>query len=258
MDSSKIIIEGKLKAAADVVAQRYQAFFDDPDDPETNHKLRVSIRTLRSLVDFIAPWQRKKQNARMQKNLKRVVGRTSRLRELDVLAAMVEQAGCSDELMAFCRERAAAERAAVIDALGSRKLVRALEDALDETHAIAWRKGFRSKGPKSSSVCKRFRKLADSLRDDLAGLDETDYEMVHDVRKRAKQVRYVAEQFPEILGDEALVEAKQMKAEQDRLGAICDERVNREIVASFIAQEDLSPALADELRRIAPFNAPAA
>ena len=83
-------ISERLAACADLMVQRRQAFFDDPDDIETNHKFRVSIRTTRSLLSFIEPWVSRKQAKAIQANLKRVVKETSRLRELDVFMSLAE------------------------------------------------------------------------------------------------------------------------------------------------------------------------
>ena len=251
MKSCRKFISAKVVDAADTVAQRYAAFLADPDDPETNHKLRVSIRTLRSLVDFLSPWQKPKQNDRVQKNLKRVVRRTSRLRELDVLCAMAHEAGASEELVSFCTAKAADERAAVHESLMSSKFAGPLEVALEDASTLRWKRSIRRKGLKPKEVRARYDELASRLQADLETLDEDDYELMHDMRKRAKQVRYVSEQFEEILGADAAKAARRMKDEQDRLGALCDAKVNREIVAAFIAQEDLSPALAADLRQLA-------
>lgn len=245
------LFEEKLAQAAQLVQARHAAFLEDPNDPETNHKLRVSIRTLRSLVDFIKPWQKEKQNARTQKDLKRVVKRTSRLRELDVLCDLVNKSeNASDDLKTFCEERAAREREAVLEALSSQDYTDPLNDAVRRVEKLRWKKSVAKKGLRGKSVRKRYDELASALQADLDSLDENDYEKVHDVRKRAKQIRYVSEQFADLLGPDAVEAARSMKAEQDRLGAICDARVNHEIAQSFIAEEGLSPALAEELLQI--------
>ena len=245
-------VNAKLKKASSTVAERHAAFLSNPNDPETNHKLRVSIRTLRSLIDFMSPWQKGKQNARIQDDLKRVVKKTSRLRELDVLCEMARDGGASEELVAFCEGKAAEERAKVLKTLSSRKYTNILERAIDETCTLHWKKRF-AKGKnalKARDIRAHYNQMVDSLQADLAVLDETDYPTVHEVRKRAKQVRYVSEQFSELLGEDAVKQAKLMKAEQDRLGALCDAKVNQEIVESFIVRAGLSPALAGELLHI--------
>ena len=250
MANNRKYFEQRLDNAARLVVEKHAAFLEDPNDPETNHKLRVSIRTLRSLIDFMSPWQKRKQNKRIQQNLKFVVRRTSRLRELDVLCEIAQEGGASDELLSFCEERAARERDAVVEALSSKDYAKAIRKATRATSKLRWKKGVAKKGPRGKAVRKRYDELATSLLSDLDALDENDYERVHDVRKRAKQIRYVSERFPEILGPDAVQAAKDMKAEQDRLGAICDARVNNEIVQTFIEEEGLSPTLAEELRQI--------
>ena len=47
-------------------------------------------------------------------------------------------------------------------------------------------------------------------------------------------MRYVAERYEETLTEESQVIAKNMKAEQDRLGAICDAKVNAELLAGLL------------------------
>lgn len=67
----------------------------------------------------------------------------------------------------------------------------------------------------------------------LESVDFGDHDATHKLRKRAKRVRYVAERFPDLLGDVAERAAKEAKAVQDRLGALCDARVNRTIARGF-------------------------
>ena len=73
MSGETAVVESKLSDASDLVIARLDAFLVNPDDIETNHKLRVSIRTLRGLVSFLEPWQKRKQNGRVQRTLKKVV-----------------------------------------------------------------------------------------------------------------------------------------------------------------------------------------
>ena len=71
-------------------------------------------------------------------------------------------------------------------------------------------------------------------------MDFADADAVHTLRKQAKRVRYAAENFPEILGADVAEEARRMVGVQDRLGAVCDARVNVGIVCEF-PTEGLSP-----------------
>ena len=229
-----IQLERILANGADEVADRENAFFENPEDIETAHKLRVSIRTLRSLVAFVSPWQKSAQNAAVQADLKSIVGVTSRLRELDVFCEQAEQLeGASSELVAFCRSKAADERRRVIETLGSRQMQKRLKRVRAQLGHVEWRKDVCAAGLGADEVRARFDDLTGQLEADLSELDLSDVETTHDVRKRAKQVRYDAERFESLLGDDAVAIAKGMTAHQDNLGAICDARVNIGIVDSL-------------------------
>ena len=133
-------ISDRLEACADLMAQRRQAFFDDPNDIETNHKFRVSIRTMRSLLSFIEPWVSRKQAKAIQANLKRVVKETSRLRELDVFMSLAESLDpAAPELVAFCAAEASQERERVLVALSEERMMDRLDTAVEELHKLSWK-----------------------------------------------------------------------------------------------------------------------
>ena len=211
------------------------------------HKCRVTIRALRSLAAFVRPWQDKRQNACVNDELRSVVRLTSRQRELDVLAEQcAERPDSSEELVSFLREAAAAERKRVMKALASKKTRKSLARVGKELSDVSWRPRIVHDGLDPSEMRARFDALASALANDLAALDLADVERTHDVRKRAKRVRYNAEKFSDIIGGDAVGIAKDMTAHQDNLGAICDARVNIDIVNSFLEQ-DLPPEISREL-----------
>ena len=243
MSGEAAIVESKLAGASDLVVARLEAFLANPDDIETNHKLRVSIRTLRGLVSFLEPWQKRKQSSRVQRTLKKVVKKTSLLRELDVLASLAKDKAPQDgELISFLESQAAQERSSVHAQLADEAVRAKLTAVANELKSVSWKRDFDSIDART-----RFDELVDGLQHDLDGIDVNDYELVHSVRKRAKQVRYVAEQFEAVLGSDVVATAKRMKAQQDHLGALCDARVNRDLVEGFLARGDLSPTLAQSL-----------
>ena len=231
-------MEGIIGDCEDAVHERLQAFLDNPDDIETMHKFRVSCRTLRSLVAFIKPWQDAKQNQSVQDDLKSIVAETSRLRELDVLTEQAaDMETSSTDLVEFCALRAEEERERVMGALQSKRIAKRLENVRSELHSIKWRKELALNGLEAGEVRKRFDGLASSLESDLASLNLADVEKTHDVRKSAKQVRYDAEKFMPLIGSDAVDIAKNMTAHQDNLGAICDARVNVDLINTFEADE---------------------
>ena len=239
-------LERTLAKGADEVERRLDEFFEDPEEIETAHKLRVSIRTLRSLCTFVSPWQQSGQNKAVQADLKSIVACTSRLRELDVFSEQAEELeGATPEFIAFCRGKAAEERRRVIEELGSKKMLKRVERVREELGAVQWRGRLCSEGLGDDEVRARFDSLATQLEGDLNALDLADVEATHDVRKRAKQVRYDAEQFEQLLGDDVVGIAKGMTAHQDNLGAICDARVNIGIVDSLTGEDVPEPVAWD-------------
>ena len=231
-------LENTLKEASDTVESRRKAFFEDPDDIETMHKFRVSIRTLRSLVAFIKPWQEAEQNALSQSLLRDVVACTSRLRELDVFSSQAKDSSdASGELVAFCENEARGERKQVSKVLQSKTMRKKLDKALSQTRSIKWKRSVAAEGLPPETIRKRFDALAEKLEGDVADLRLSEAEQTHDVRKRAKRVRYAAESFKGILGDDAVGIAKGMTSHQDNLGAVCDARVNIGMINGFLERE---------------------
>lgn len=67
------------------IQQHYHEFMRDPNDIETIHSLRVSIRQLRSLISFIRPLLNQKDYRIIQSKCRQLHQNSSDLRNLDVL-----------------------------------------------------------------------------------------------------------------------------------------------------------------------------
>lgn len=240
-------LQAEITEVAEAIEQQREAFFADPQDIETIHHFRTNTRALRSLVAFIKPWQNAKQNAKTQAILKELVGYTSRLRELDVLEKQARSGDdSSPNLLALCKKKASAERAKVLKALKSKKATRAFEQAMAQAKNIRWKKRYVRYGLPRHEVQLRFDSLASSVKADLEQLNLSDAEHTHEVRKRAKRVRYVAERCKSILGADDLSIIESMKAYQDTLGDVCDARVNIQLINELL-RRDLPRSVAWEL-----------
>ena len=216
-----IQLQQTVTKTAEAIEDRREAFFADPDDIETIHRFRTNSRTLRSLLAFIKPWQDREENAEAQVILRDIVRHTSRLRELDVFEK-------------------------VLQILESKQVTKSFERAMELSKHIAWRGRIAKRGLPADVIRARFDALIESVSADLAVLKLSDAELTHDVRKRAKRARYVAEQNPEILGADAVDIAKGMMAHQDNLGDICDARANIRLINEFL-ERDLPETVVWEL-----------
>ncbi|MBQ9316648.1 MAG: CHAD domain-containing protein [Atopobiaceae bacterium] len=240
-------LQNAIANTAAAIEDRREAFFADPKDIETIHRFRTNTRTLRSLIAFIAPWQDAKENAKIQEILKDIVGHTSRLRELDVFEKQARSnPDSSPELLAFCKKQASDERAKVLKALGSKRVRKAFETAMALSKDISWRKRYIDHGLPESTIRSRFDAMIESVGHELDDLRLSDDEQTHDVRKRAKRARYIAEFNADILGEDAVEIAESMTAHQDSLGDVCDARANIRLINEFL-QRDLPEPLVWEL-----------
>ena len=247
-------LQDTIAAIADKIEDRRDAFFANPEDVETIHRFRTNTRTLRSLVAFVKPWQNAEQNAETQTILKEVVRHTSRLRELDVLEKQVRNdPEASSKLVALCKREASAERARVLKTLSSKKVKRIFEHAMSSAKDISWKRSHVLHGLPRSVVRARFDEMVESVSIELDTLDLCDAERTHDVRKRAKRVRYVAEHNVGVLGASAVTVAKDMNAHQDNLGDVCDARANIRLIDEFLLR-DLPKPIVRDLERMRAQN----
>jgi CHAD domain-containing protein len=194
-------------------------------DPEDLHKHRVAVRRLRAVL----------RDEPFRTELRWLGGALGAVRDLDVLiehygteAALLEP----DERLAFrpillrlTRRRAAARRAlaAALDSERYFDLLDALEEVLPDPYAAE---------TSHAEALRQHRKLRKQVR--AAGRDPEDATL-HELRKRAKRVRYAAERAA-AAGDASLAElGSGAKALQDVLGIHQDACVGEQTLRDLAA-----------------------
>lgn len=68
----------------DEIAVCKNIFLETPDEPESVHQLRVKIRLFRSLLSFLSPFLDKAEYLKYKEDLRGLMRRLSRIREIDV------------------------------------------------------------------------------------------------------------------------------------------------------------------------------
>ena len=233
-----------LREGERTVERRLEAFLANPDDPETIHRLRISIRTLRSLLAFVSPFLKRRRHRLLQADLRSVVIETSRLREYDVMLRDVRALDVpSGALVEKIGELRDLERDRVVGVMGGRHTRRALARVHRRVGSLPWKDSVRKSGVARGNVLAVFDELVRLVDEGYATVDRSDADAVHTLRKRSKRVRYVGESFGSLLGDQAAAEGVRMKGIQDELGDVCDARVN-----AGMARDLLDLALSDEER----------
>lgn len=229
----------------------------DDTDPECLHDLRVGIRRTRSLLKLTGDVLPRRLATRYATRFKWLGGLTAPVRDLDVhllafdeLAADVP-AGHRDDLEPF-REHLRRQRtvrfADLVRGLSGSRFTTLRERWRRELTAAAGADGAASPtaGELAAERVGRARKAVRRR----AGVvtPESPAEALHDLRKRAKELRYLLEAFAPLYGKPARRAVKDLKRVQDVLGgAFQDAQVHLSAVREYASGLTAAPAAIDEL-----------
>lgn len=229
------VVERALSGSADDLAASAKAFLAAPDDPATLLEFRVAIRRVRSLLQFLEPWQGKKQNRRCEHVLKELQTASARLRALDILSDAVDGLMESGELgencllpMACAKERAL-ECSSLVTLMRKHHAAKDLKRLARDLGSLSWKGRVAEEGLTAEDFRARFDVEFNEVDEDLFGLDLRDGDAVYVARRDAKEMRYVAERLGEVLGPERAQMGEYLDDIQRELGALSDARSNKQL-----------------------------
>ena len=228
-------VERQVAAAARDLAARAEDFLATPESPDALREFRVALRRVRSLLQFVEPWQAKKDNRRAQHQIRELQEATSRLRGLDILAVSVAglvesgELGDNSLLPVACANERSLECFSVVSHLRKEHVVRELRALARSLAGLRWRGEVLERGLTVPELQAHFDQELDELDAEVFGLDLRDGDAVYVARRDAKEMHYVAEQLGEVLGPERAVMAEHMGELQAELGALSDARRNRRL-----------------------------
>lgn len=230
---SLIELEKQLDHAAKRIEAAWGELDEHPRDPEALHAFRVSIRRARALVAFCRPYAKHRQYEQVDTGLATLQHSTSFLRELDTLDEHMEEIGGATgslALAALVRETRDNERTRLMGYLRRRNTQRILRESLHGLRRLRWRSNVEELGFSEDELRAHFDEVAQQTWERFAALDLGDDDATHEVRKRMKRVRYVAEALEAVLDEDELAVGRQGKDLQDAIGVLCDARVNLHII----------------------------
>jgi CHAD domain-containing protein len=208
-------------------------------DPEPLHQMRVGMRRMRAAIETFGFAIRLPDEA-SDRAISKISRRLGSVRDLDVLLAKLETLkGLDERVLQELRERREKEFAGLERTLSGRRYA-ALEKSLRE-----WTKrpAYRTAAALPLRPALPDLLLPMGCRLFLhAGWDAESGEILHDLRKRVKAIRYQAEFFADAYGEELAAWIAELKTIQDELGGLQDRVVLREAVG------EVGPALAKMLR----------
>lgn len=221
-----------LLARLEKIRRAYGDLKQNPTDPETTHQLRVNIRKLRGLLNFMKPVLAENEYTAVNQVLRETGQIYGDLRELDVLMALCleivaeqpELKVASQELFVFLQKERRKEMAQILKQ-DIRLNLKAVENTLNRLQLPDknWDK----------FVTKRIQKLAEELKEDYKALDKSDYKKSHKVRIKAKKVRYAADDFNVIASKDLSDHIAYAEKVQDKLGKITDQYINKQMLKDY-------------------------
>ena len=229
------LVERGVAAAAADLADLTKAFLDHQDEPERLRQFRIALRRVRSLLQFLQPWQTKKQNRRCEHVLKELQVASAHLRALDILSDTVDGLVESGELgensllpMACAKERSL-ECASFVNHMHKSRAAKDVRKLAEDLAHVSWKSKVSESGLTAEDFRRRFDAMFNEVDEDLFGLDLRDGDAVYVARRDAKEMHYVAERLGEVLGSERAQMSEALDEIQRELGALSDARGNKRL-----------------------------
>jgi CHAD domain-containing protein len=186
-----------------------------PEDADSIHDLRVSIRRLMQQLEVFAEWFEAKNVKTIRRHLRKLMNRCAAVRNCDVAVEVLRAAGWQGpQLLAVLKkERRGAGR--VREWGGHLRVSRA---ASKETAAEAAQRLL------PAMTEKLFRTGRDAVRPDSS------QRKMHEFRLKTKHVRYTLEIFEPVYGSKTKPMLEALKGLQEKLGAINDCATTLELI----------------------------
>jgi CHAD domain-containing protein len=232
-------------------------------EPEGIHNLRVAMRRIRSALASFRPIVDTSVTDPLRDELQWAAGRLGEARDAEVVADRIVTlldevaADTPPEVLARLRERVHADAAAVRDVVDETLDGDRYAAALVLLDAVVSRPPFTEDAHVKARPLARRRLRREArrvLQPAEAPWDTTEPEKradrLHDVRKRAKRLRYAAEACEPVLGDRATKVAGAAERIQTTLGTHHDEIVTRAALRRIAEADDSDEAGAFLLGRL--------
>lgn len=220
----------------------YRDYQNNPYDPEAAHNIRANSRKLRSLLNFLKETFDVTKYQKMNNELKELGLIYGPVREVDILIEFCSQVALdepdlSDHYRALFdflhRERLKEMRRTF-----NKTKMQAAESTLEMVESTIETIHFEGKIDWNRYIKNRLAKKNRRLMDNYQNVDMDDHEAVHEIRKKAKKLRFSAK----YLGKSSAVKHKKMAKDaqniQDAFGMITDANVNARMLAAYAEKTD--------------------
>lgn len=233
MNKRQVVFETQI----DKITSLYLNYQNNPFSTELVHDLRVAIRELRGLLNFIKKRMDDDQYNRLNQKLGDAARIFSPLRELDVLYAYcehyaIEHPNSSDAYYQLFNTFVK-DRRVEMNRTFNKGNIAIIQQALNDAKEILELDLFDNKKDWKKFTQKRMKKKNQKLLDAYDAVDISDYEEVHEIRKSAKKLRYAATYFDATLSKDLDDYRKAAKGIQSEFGEITDAHVNYDLLTTY-------------------------
>ena len=212
--------------------------FQTAEEEEGVHQVRVQCRTLRSLLDFVKPWTDKELNKYCRNSLKLLAREFSFIRDQDVLLEQIEK----DAKKA--PEEAQQQYKEIFEYIQARRHVAmneflrnvVMQDLLVDIPLL--RNNMQilvlEADALSHKINEAYYNRYIQFQVQAANTDFSHPDSAHDLRKDAKAMRYVFENFGQWISSVDDEKGKEFKKVQKVLGDLCDVRNHQDYLQSLM------------------------
>ena len=240
-------IKAVLLKQVEKMEEAYTDFQNNPYSPELTHQLRVDVRKLLSLLNFIKPLFEKEDYKELKERVKDGYHRLEPLREGDVLIdTSSEQALSAPDLIddyPNVFRHLHNDRRKWMRSRQTKSMTAAFQYMIAETRENIAQLDFNMEktvdGDIESYLTKRFKSRKKKVYKAFKKTDHSDDKAAHEVRKKARKLRHAIKGFKEFLPKKKVKKAKKkLRRIQDDLGELRDLSRNSERLTNYADKVD--------------------
>lgn len=242
-----------LLEQVEIMESTYLNFSNNPYKPKTTHKIRVSMRTMRALLNFLKPVIGKIIYKEINDELKEAANLLEDLREIDVLIKECSKVAFENPRLisnyADIFSELRIERRRILRSATSKttnqKLKSTIEFTREKIESLPLYLENSSKKNWQKMLTERLKKKKKKVKKGYSKLDISDSAQSHELRKDAKKLRYSADAFDKLTTKNGQKIHDNAEDIQDELGNIRDHYINSKLLKELAEEtdkEDLKPS----------------
>lgn len=216
--------------------------FQNIRDEEAVHKIRVNARTLRSLLDFLKPYTNKELNKKLRNILRDLARELSPIREEDVLMKQIKDfqkkegqpLNYHSEIQDYLKKLRESTMKELVQTVISQNALAGIPQLKAELQSMEM-----NQENLAHNINERYYNNLIHFEVQADNNDYDNIESTHDLRKDAKRLRYVLENFNPWINAVDTKKTKHFKKIQSILGDLCDARTNQSYLKNMAAENSL-------------------